>query len=55
VSFEVTAQPAGATAEFTAFTYELLCRDAGGEIFADGFETGDLSGWLGSVESSARL
>jgi len=54
VSFEVAAQPAGAAAEFTAFTYELLCRDAGGEIFADGFETGDLSGWSGSVEPSTR-
>jgi hypothetical protein len=54
VPFEVAAQPAGATAEFTAFTYELLCRGPGGEIFADGFETGDLSGWSGSVESNAR-
>ena len=43
------AQPAGAGAEFTTFTYEVLCCITGGEIFADDFEVVGLSVWSGAV------
>lgn len=52
VLVDIAAEPAGVAAEFTAFTYELLCRGEGGEIFADGFETGDASGWSRVFETT---
>ena len=48
--FELDAQPAAAL--HTDFMYQLLCRTEGEEVFADGFENGDLAVWSGHVEWS---
>jgi hypothetical protein len=48
VLVEVAAQPVNTHDEFTAFTYQLLCRTQGDPIFSDGFELGDVSVWSDS-------
>jgi hypothetical protein len=43
--FTIDALPQDPSCEFTAFSYELLCRGRARLVFSDGFEGGDTSRW----------